>query len=62
MDWLTFLNALENTLNQIEVKGKENLDCMYGCFIAIDKARQTVLAEQKPPEEAIHEINLDEEK
>jgi len=51
MDWLSFLNAMENTLNEIEVKGKQNMDYLVGCFIAIDKAREIVIQQSQGGEE-----------
>ena len=32
------LLTLKNTLNQVEVRGKNNLDMMLGCLLTIDKA------------------------
>ena len=49
MDWMAFLTALENTLNEIEVKGKQNNDHLMGCFIAIDRAKEFLM--QQPPVE-----------
>ena len=43
MDFLDFLNGLERTLNQIEIKGKQNMDYMLGCFVNIDKARESYI-------------------
>ena len=36
MDFLTFLNTMRNSLNQIEVKGKENLDTLFSCILATE--------------------------
>lgn len=47
MDWNVWLNTLENTLEQIDVKGRENHDYLVGCFIAIDKAREALAMEQQ---------------
>lgn len=32
-----FLTALLQSLNQIEVKGKDNMDVLLGCIFAIEK-------------------------
>lgn len=42
MDILGFLNRMEFTLNDIEVKGRDNLDKLYACMLAIDQMRQEI--------------------
>lgn len=32
------LQSLKNTLNQVEVRGKNNLDMLLGCLLTIDMA------------------------
>ena len=34
----TFLKTLLESLNRIEVKGKENIDILLGCMMAIENA------------------------
>ena len=46
MDILKFLNTLENTLENITVNGRKNLDRLMGCFIAIDEMRSAIMSEQ----------------
>ena len=41
-----FLNTLLKSLNQIEVRGRQNLDVLLGCIMAIENA-----IEQLPKEE-----------
>ncbi len=36
MNEISFLQALRNSLETIEVKGKSNLDVLLGCIMAID--------------------------
>ena len=33
-----FLSVLLESLNRIEVKGKENMDILLGCIFAVEKA------------------------
>lgn len=42
MDFMEFLNVLENTLEKIEVRGRANINRMMGCFQAIDRQRAYV--------------------
>ena len=52
MDFLQFLNTLENTLNQITVHGRPNIERMAGIFMAIDKQRSSIMESmQKDGEE-----------
>ena len=41
---LPMLDTFENTLDLIEVKGRENHDRVLGCMGAIDKMRSIILA------------------
>lgn len=41
---LPMFDTFENTLDAIEVKGRENHDRMLGCMSAIDQMRSIVLA------------------
>ena len=42
MSFFQFLDALENTLDSIEVKGKENVERLLGCLNAIDDMRNSL--------------------
>ena len=42
MSIFEFLNTLESTLNTIEVKGKDNLNSLFSCLMAIDEYRNTL--------------------
>lgn len=42
MNILDFLNALENTLNELSITGRDNMDKLMGCFIAIDRLRESL--------------------
>jgi len=44
-----FLNTLLASLNTIEVKGKNNIDVLLGCMMAIE---QQIAALDEPTEEA----------
>lgn len=35
---IDFLNNLLKSLNSIEVKGKNNMDVLLGCMVAIERA------------------------
>lgn len=43
MSFLEFLNTLENTLDELEVKGKRNINYLGGCFRAIEEARKSLM-------------------
>lgn len=59
MDWFVFLDTMENTLEQVEVHGKNNIDCMLGCFIAIQDARNYLIRMQRKEAESDKaEINV----
>ena len=47
MDFLQFLNTLENTLEQISIRGRDDADRMTGIFMAIDNQRAMILASMK---------------
>lgn len=52
----TIFDSLINTLNQIEVKGKDNLDKLLGCIQTLEQLKgmikvQTVEAEEVPSSE-----------
>ena len=44
IDFLNFLNRLEITLNDIEVKGYANQNKMVGCFVAITQMKQALMS------------------
>lgn len=46
----TFLKTLLESLNRIEVKGKENIDILLGCMIAIENAIEQLNDPQKEEE------------
>ena len=46
----TFLKTLLESLNRIEVKGKENIDILLGCIIAIENALEQLNNPQKEEE------------
>ena len=46
----TFLKTLLESLNRIEVKGKENIDILLGCMIAIENALEQLNNPQKEEE------------
>lgn len=58
---IEFLDTLEMTLNQIEVKGKNNIDYMLGCFVAIEKMKKALIAQQKSNETPVNEETIEEE-
>lgn len=37
-----FLKTLLKSLNQIEVKGKENIDILLGCIVAIERTIERI--------------------
>lgn len=45
-----FLNNLLKSLNCIEVKGRDNLDVLLGCMIAIENAIEQLNDPQKEEE------------
>ena len=47
MGFLDFLNTLENTLDGIDVHGKENVNKLNACFFAIDDMRESILSSIK---------------
>ena len=46
-----FLKTLLASLETIEVKGKNNLDTLLGCMMAIEKAIERLDAPKDEPEE-----------
>ena len=61
MDFIDFLSTLSNTLEEIEVHGRNNIDKMYACFFAIDRMKSSLInaieqakkEEEKPKEDPI---------
>ena len=51
MDILEFLNTLIATLDEITVKGKDNLDKLLGCIISAENMRGTIKNGLEPKEE-----------
>ena len=48
-----FLTTLLATLNDIEVKGKANLDSLLGCILACEHELAKIHAEEQAGEEVI---------
>ena len=44
-----FLERLAMSLNSIEVKGKDNLDTLLGCIMAIEHELAKINAEEEAP-------------
>lgn len=44
---LTTIKLVLNTLEDIEIKGKKNIDAMLGCMIALENFIQMAEAESK---------------
>lgn len=44
MSFLEFLDTLKNTLDDITVCGKENINRMFSIYMAIDGQRQAILS------------------
>ena len=42
IDMNEFLNTLLQSLNSIEVKGKNNIDILLGCILAVEKMQETM--------------------
>ena len=42
-----FLNTLLKSLNQIEVRGRQNLDVLLGCIMAVESAIEQVPEEEE---------------
>ena len=57
MNLFVFLNKLENTLNDIDVKGKENISKLMGCFLAIEELRQAILSTKDGEKEDGGQVN-----
>ena len=45
---IDFLNTLLQSLNQIEIKGKDNMDILLGCIYAVEQK----ITELNTPEES----------
>lgn len=55
MDIISKLNAVLNTLDGVEVKGRENLDRLLGCMQTIDDVLR-VLAAPPAPTQSTEEV------
>lgn len=44
MDYLQFLNTLENTLERMSVRGRDDAERIVGIFNAIDQQRQMIIS------------------
>ena len=47
MDFLTFLNLLENTIENIDVHGRENVSRIAGIYQAIDNMRYQLTSKEE---------------
>ena len=47
MNFLQFLNTLENTLENISIRGRDDLERMGGIYAAIDQMRQSLLVSDR---------------
>lgn len=56
MDWLTFLNTMDETLNHIEVKGKENLNLLYGAILAVGSMRDSLFQLQQSSNQTSEQV------
>lgn len=45
IDMEEFLKTLLSSLNSIEVKGKDNIDILLGCILAVEKMQETLTKE-----------------
>ena len=54
IDMFTILDVI-NTLNTIEVKGKDNLDKLLGCIMALEAMREAEKNEEDATEEVTEE-------
>lgn len=50
---ITILSKVINTLDNVEVKGKENLDALLGCILTLERLK-TALTEEVKSNEADH--------
>lgn len=48
---INFLKALYKSLNLIEVRGKENMDILLGCLVAIDRQIRSMESEGEEKED-----------
>lgn len=55
-----FLHTLLNSLNCIEVKGKDNLDTLLGCIMAIEHKIEELSADEQTPGPIIDEQEVNE--
>ena len=51
------LRSLINTLNQIDVRGKENMDRLLGCIQTLEQLLDIVTRKDEPKEGAEHEAD-----
>ena len=52
---LTIIKLVLNTLEDIEIKGKKNIDAMLGCMNALENFVQLAEAENKPGSEVVND-------
>lgn len=57
MDIISKLNAVQNTLEGVEVKGRENLDRVLGCMQTIDEVLRVLTAPPAPAKSTEEVVN-----
>ena len=55
MNILDFLNTLENTLGSLTISGKDNVDKLMGCFLAIDRIKAEIKAQINAQQENLQD-------
>ena len=61
MNIIGMLDQLANSLEQIEIKGRDNIDIMLGCMIAIDKIKSVISEYMQPTKEAVEKPKVGED-
>lgn len=57
MDIISKLNAVQNTLDGVEVKGRENLDRLLGCMQTIDEVLRVLTGPPAPAKSTEEVVN-----
>lgn len=61
MNIIAMLDQLANSLGQIEIKGRDNIDIMLGCMIAIDRIKSVISEYMQPTKEAVEKPEVGED-
>jgi len=61
MNIIGMLDQLANSLEQIEIKGRDNIDIMLGCMIAIDKIKSVISEYMQPTKETVEKPEVGED-